>query len=192
MPRLYQPSLASNRIDVRQMEPADEAVFRRLYTEVREPELRLTGWPAEEKQRFCDMQYSLQDEHYRRHYADFEPWAICKSGVVTGRLYLATFDGVLILMDITLAASERGKGTGTALLQDILSQADSRQLEMRLHVEPDNPARRLYQRMGFVDIGQAGIYQEMQRFPPAARDGPAIRQHTASAVTPAENGGDEG
>ena len=165
MTRLYQPAIAIDGITVRQMEPADEVVFRRLYAEVREPELRQTGWSVEEKQQFCDSQYSLQDEHYRRHYADFEPWAICKLGAVIGRLYLATFDGKLILMDITLATSERGKGIGTSLLEDILSQAVSRQLEMRLHVEPDNPARRLYQRMGFVDIGEAGIYQEMRRVP---------------------------
>lgn len=165
MARLFQPAIAIPGIDLRPMEPADEATFRRLYAEVREPELCATGWPVEEKQRFCDSQYSLQDEHYRRHYADFEPWAICKLGHVIGRLYLATFDGMLILMDITLASSERGKGIGTALLQGILSQADADQREMRLHVEPDNPARRLYHRMGFVDIGEAEMYQEMRRFP---------------------------
>jgi GNAT superfamily N-acetyltransferase len=143
MTKLYRPAIALDGIDLRPMEPADE------------------------KQRFCDSQYALQDAHYRRHYADFELWAICNRGIVIGRLYLATFEGMFILMDITLAGSERGKGIGTALLHDILGQADTQQREMRLHVEPDNPARRLYQRMGFIDIGDAELYQEMRRLPVA-------------------------
>ena len=147
------------------MEPRDEIAFRRLYAEVRTPELNVTRWPAAERQAFCDSQYTLQDQHYRRHYADFEPWTISQHDVVIGRLYLATFDGMLVLMDITIAVSNRGKGLGSYLLRDVILQADKQEREMRLHVEPDNPARRLYRRLGFVETGEVGIYQEMRRSP---------------------------
>lgn len=165
MSQLYQPASSLDGIQVRPMEPRDEIVFRRLFAQVREPELRAATWPAADKKLFCDSQYTLQDRHYRQHYADFEPWAICRDDTVIGRLYLATFDDLLILMDITIAVSERGKGIGSTLLFDVISQADVQGREMRLHVEPDNPARRLYRRMGFIELEQGGIYLEMQRLP---------------------------
>jgi ribosomal protein S18 acetylase RimI-like enzyme len=107
----------------------------------------------------------LQDQHYRKHYADFEPWAICQDDVVIGRMYLATFDGVLILMDITIAASHRRKGIGSTILSDVIRQADLLGREMRLHVEADNPARRLYGRLGFAELEKGDLYVEMRRLP---------------------------
>ena len=150
------------------MEPRDDIAFRALYAEVREPELRLTGWSAAEKQAFCDSQYGLQDQHYRCHYAEFEPWAICFDGSVIGRLYFAAVEDMLALMDIAIAAEHRNKGIGTALLQDLLGHADRQKRAVRLYVEPDNPALRLYRRLGFVEFGEAGaVYREMRRQPPA-------------------------
>ena len=165
MSTLYQPSFSRDDFQLRPMAPKDEAVFRRLYAEVRAPELSVTNWSAAEKQSFCDSQYTLQDKHYRQHYADFEAWAICGRDAVIGRLYLATFDGVLILMDITIAGANRGAGIGTHLLEDVINQADAQKREMRLHVEPASPARHLYVRLGFVGIGEAAIYEEMRRAP---------------------------
>jgi GNAT superfamily N-acetyltransferase len=167
---LYQPSEAHHlptHIHLRLMQPEDEVVFRHLYAEVRAPELRITPWSDVEKQIFCDGQYTAQDNHYRAHYADLEQWAVCHDSMVIGRMYLATFKGLLILMDITIAAVWRGQGIGSNLLTDVVRQADLAAREMHLHVEPDNPARRLYQRLGFVELrdqlGNEQIYLEMRR-----------------------------
>ena len=168
MSALYTPAFSRADIQLRPMVTQDESVFRGLYAEVRAPELSATNWSAAEKQSFCDSQYALQDKHYCQHYADFEKWTICRHGAVIGRLYLATFDGALTLMDITIAAALRGGGIGTHILQDVVAQADTQQREMRLHVEPNNSARHLYARLGFVAIGEPGIYQEMRRAPGAA------------------------
>lgn len=165
MNKLYRPAFSLDGVLLRQMETADEPIFRGLYAEVRALELRGTHWPDAEKQAFCDSQYTLQDQHYRNHYADFEPWAICLDDVVIGRMYLATFDGLLILMDITIAASHRGRGIGSTILSDVIRQADLQGREMRLHVEADNPARRLYVRLGFVELERGDIYLEMRRLP---------------------------
>jgi GNAT superfamily N-acetyltransferase len=51
----------------------------------------------------------------------------------------------------------RGKGVGTALLSVVIGQA--RQLGVRaisLSVEDGNPARRIYDRAGFVPVGRNG------------------------------------
>ena len=166
---LYQPNkmhyLPSD-IHLRLMAPADEAVFRRLYAEVRAPEMRMTQWSDAEIQAFCDSQYAAQDKHYHAYYPDLEQWAVCHGSDVIGRLYLATFDGILILMDITISLAWRGQGIGSTIVADVVRQADLVPREMQLHVEPDNPARKLYLRLGFVELADqptSEIYLEMRR-----------------------------
>jgi [ribosomal protein S18]-alanine N-acetyltransferase len=52
-----------------------------------------------------------------------------------------------ILVYIAVDPSQRGNGVGKALIQDVISQTKG---NIALHVEPDNPARRLYERLGFT------------------------------------------
>lgn len=51
-----------------------------------------------------------------------------------------------ILVYIAVASKERGKGLGHLLLTDILNSIPG---DFALHVEPGNPAARLYEKMGF-------------------------------------------
>jgi len=51
-----------------------------------------------------------------------------------------------ILVYIATHRRVRGKGIGKQLLQEVLERADG---DVALHVEPDNPARILYEKAGF-------------------------------------------
>ncbi len=53
-----------------------------------------------------------------------------------------------ILVYIAVATEERGKGLGNLLMQRILSEVEG---DVALHVEPDNPARQLYEKIGFTN-----------------------------------------
>lgn len=53
-----------------------------------------------------------------------------------------------ILVYIATHGAHRGKGLGSQLMQQILAQVTG---DIALHVEPDNPARRLYERLGFTN-----------------------------------------
>ncbi len=52
-----------------------------------------------------------------------------------------------ILVYIAVRPGSRGKGYGSALLRETVNRAEG---NLALHVEPDNPARRLYERNGFT------------------------------------------
>lgn len=57
-------------------------------------------------------------------------------------------------VSIGLVADARRQGIGTALLEALIEEAQSRALPaLSLSVEPDNPAMALYQRLGFVTVG---------------------------------------
>ncbi len=53
-----------------------------------------------------------------------------------------------ILVYIAVDASQRGKGIGSKLMEAAIKMANG---AVALHVEPDNPARKLYERLGFTN-----------------------------------------
>ncbi|MGM8363601.1 GNAT family N-acetyltransferase [Flavobacterium sp. ARAG 55.4] len=53
-----------------------------------------------------------------------------------------------ILVYIAVDNSLRGKGYGKNLMQKAISIAEG---DIALHVEPDNPARKLYEKLGFTN-----------------------------------------
>lgn len=53
-----------------------------------------------------------------------------------------------ILVYIAVDASQRGKGIGGRIMETALKVANG---AIALHVEPNNPARKLYERLGFTN-----------------------------------------
>jgi ribosomal protein S18 acetylase RimI-like enzyme len=53
-----------------------------------------------------------------------------------------------ILVYIAVDGSQRGKGIGKKLMQKAIGLAQG---DIALHVEPDNPARHLYEKLGFTN-----------------------------------------
>jgi ribosomal protein S18 acetylase RimI-like enzyme len=53
-----------------------------------------------------------------------------------------------ILVYIAIHRDYRGKGLGKELMKKALSEASG---DVALHVEPDNPAKKLYEKFGFTN-----------------------------------------
>lgn len=52
-----------------------------------------------------------------------------------------------ILVYIAVDGTMRGKGIGASLIEEVINRSEG---EIKLHVEYDNPAKRLYERLGFT------------------------------------------
>ena len=70
-------------------------------------------------------------------------------------------------MELTLLPDFRNRGIGTSLMNSLLAYTDGLGLPASLHVEPFNPAKRMYERMGFGVVESRGIYEYLVR--PARR-----------------------
>ena len=57
-------------------------------------------------------------------------------------------------LGVAVVANQRGRGVGTALLLALAERARGAGLaRLGLSAEPENPARRLYARLGYVELG---------------------------------------
>jgi ribosomal protein S18 acetylase RimI-like enzyme len=150
-------------VALREETPTDRTLLAELYASTREEELRPVPWDDAQKKAFLREQFELQWDHYRRHYPSAEWLLIMHRGLAIGRLYVDTGRSEVRLMDIALQAESRNHGIGTAIVSSLVRYADPLRLPVTLHVEPFNPALRIYQRLGFATLETRGIYLFMER-----------------------------
>ena len=149
-------------LTLRPVVPADDAFLRRLYASTRAAELEIVAWSAAEKADFINMQFAAQSRHYAQAYAGASFDVVEIDGAPAGRLYLSSSPTEMRIIDIALLPQHCGHGIGTGLLQDILGTARMSGRTVSIHVELENPARRLYERLGFVAIEQRGLHTFME------------------------------
>jgi GNAT superfamily N-acetyltransferase len=155
---------------------ADLPFLHRVYADARAAELALvTDWTEAQRQDFLRFQFDAQHRHYHEHYPDADFDLILAHGRPVGRLYVCDLGEEVRLMDIALLAVERNRGLGTALMRMLMDRAAARGKPLSLHVEDENPAKRLYLRLGFREGGRVSFYRRMDWHPPAgAAAGQAI------------------
>lgn len=159
--------------------PADRDFLLDVYGSVREQELAQVQWPPGAKEAFVAMQFDAQDRYYREYYANATFDVIEVDGRLAGRLYVDRWPAEIRIVDISLAPEFRGSGVGTALLRELIAEAEASARSLTIHVEAGNPARRLYERLGFVAVAERGHNTLMSAGPPL-REG-ATYEMTGSA-----------
>ena len=126
------------------------------------------SWPAAAIADFLAQQFELQHRYYVANYRGADLSIIEKDRESIGRIYVYRTEREIRLMDIALVPQWRGHGIGTALIGELQQEALAAGSSVTLHVEPDNPAQRLYRRAGFHLIEQRGVYDFLGWDPPAA------------------------
>ena len=149
------PSLS---LSLRPITPEDESFLARLYASTREQELAQTNWSDEQKAMFCRMQFNAQTTDYQRNYPDASFDVIERNGLAAGRLLVLRTDEKIHVIDIALLPEHRGAGIGTKFLKELQEEAKAAGKPLSIHVEQFNPARRLYERMGFKQMEEKGVY----------------------------------
>jgi len=142
--------------------PEDLEFLYKLYASTRSEEMKLVPWDESQKEAFLRMQFQLQASHYHTYYPDASFDLILLEDVPIGRLYVDRKPDEMLLIDIALAPQHRGAGIGSFLLGTLLSEAAARNVPVRIHVERENPALRLYTRRGFKMIEDKGVYLFME------------------------------
>ncbi len=152
--------IAPNSVSLRPATNDDESFLRQVFASTR---LHEFGWLADQNQleALIDMQFKLQRQQYAAGYPEAEHNIILCDGQPVGRLFVSEGEEQIILVDIALLPAAQNRGIGKFLIEALLARAGSVEKKVQLHVFKANPARRLYERLGFIIVNEDSMYFEM-------------------------------
>jgi ribosomal protein S18 acetylase RimI-like enzyme len=150
-------------LELRDASGRDEPWLKDLFSVSQPALVALASLPNGMGEALVTMQYSARQAHFQAHWPRAVQRVIERRGGIepgrapggqpVGALWADDgADGIHVL-DIAVLPAWRCQGIGTRCLQDLMAVAARRHLPVTLQVAPDNPARRLYERLGFVAAG---------------------------------------
>jgi len=154
--------VGSHSVNCRIASEGDREFVFSVYASTRTEELARVRWTLEERERFLRQQFRAQDHSYRTNYPGAEFLIIVVDGADGGRLYLHRRLEEIRIMDVALLPGFRRQGIGTYLLKELLREGQTSSRIVTIHVETFNPALRLYQRLGFTQVAENGVYLLME------------------------------
>jgi ribosomal protein S18 acetylase RimI-like enzyme len=158
-------------IQLRPFAAADEPFMYELYADRRAPELRSLGWGPAEQRAFVDMQFRAQQSGYAAAYPDADHWVLYVGEERAGRLLVDRQPTHDTVVDVVVLSRYRGRGIGTALVEEVLADAEAAGRPCRLMVAAhDGRLIGWYERLGFVWLDDHGPYVGMERRPVRARE----------------------
>lgn len=108
---------------------------------------------------------AFQEKHFKEKFDPAHCRIVVVDGQDVGMVRAVEREGTLFISNIHVLPEYQNRGIGTAVLKDILRGAKERGLPLGLRVLRGNPARRLYERLGFAAVGQTETHTRMRLLP---------------------------
>lgn len=153
-------------VTFRPIADADAPFLYEVYASTRQEELAPLDWTDAQKHEFLRMQFNAQHQYYQQHFGSASFDILLWKGEQIGRLYVQRLADEIHVIDIALLPAYRRLGIGGTLLRELIAEAGASSVPVRIHVEKQNPALRLYERLGFQLLEERGVYLLLER-PPA-------------------------
>lgn len=155
-----------SRITLRSVRDSDYSFMESLYRTTREAELAMTPFNEQQKTLFIQQQFSAQTQHYQSHYCSDHFCIIEIDGRPSGRFFIDYWSNEIRVVDIAILPEYQDSGAGSYLLQNIIEEGNEKGLPVRIHVEQNNPAKKLYERLGFKEVSRFNdVYVLMETTP---------------------------
>ena len=149
-------------VTLREATPADRDFLRALFASTRGDELAALALDPKQADAFIDMQFNVQQQSYSARYSTAQNSIILLDGCPVGRMLVDRTEEAIRLVDIALLADYRNQGLGSLLIRGLLEEAAAAHKPLQLSVHKFNPAARLYERLGFVKVGDTGAQFKME------------------------------
>ncbi len=115
---------------------------------------------------YIEATWGWDEEDQRRRFADrFDPAAtkiVVANGQDIGQLVLEDTGEELYLAALFIDPAWQNKGLGRAIIQEVIAEANEAGRIVNLQVLKVNPAKRLYERLGFEVVGETGTHYKMR------------------------------
>ena len=140
----------------------DEEFWFQVYCSTREEELAPLNWDESQREAFLGMQFAAYRQHYRTDLPDADYEVVLNDGCPAGIFIVARWLDEIRLADIALLPEHRNASIGTTLVRGLLNEAAQLGKTVTVHVRMNNRALSFYQRLGFYQVDQVGMYYLMK------------------------------
>jgi ribosomal protein S18 acetylase RimI-like enzyme len=138
------------------------ALAYRLFASDKLAQFAAAGLPQQQAEMLVQMQWRGRNLTYAQQNPGTEDWIISlEDGTSVGRYSLQKTLQGLRMVDLAILPEYRGRGIGTQVLQQISGTIAATSGTFSLRVEKNNPAQRLYARLGFTAINEDELAYEM-------------------------------
>lgn len=145
-----------NRLVLRGATPQDRAFVERVYFEMQRWLIaKLFGWRGDEAER----------SKFAAFYDERNTQIVQCDGEDVGWLTVVRQPDRIELDSIYILSSWQNRGLGTALLERLITESNAARKILTLGTGKINPARYLYERLGFVAVHQSEFKVYMERQP---------------------------
>ena len=153
-------------LELRPVEPGDAGFLKDLIVAAVAEETGAWMWPEPMRAQLLDMQYRARLLGTQNAAGAIQQIALLDEDRVAWRVVIRDLSH-LHLADIIVSAERRGAGIGSALIQELMEEANREHIALRLMVSVMNQrALRLYERLGFTRTGGSELQHEMTYFGP--------------------------
>ena len=101
---------------------------------------------------------AFQESVFQKNYVPAEIRVVTFEGKDVGMISLEEREEDIFLRAIEILPSHQGQGIGTSIVQQIITDAASKQKPVLLYVLKVNPAKGLYERLGFSVIEETDTH----------------------------------
>jgi ribosomal protein S18 acetylase RimI-like enzyme len=133
--------------------PEDYGLALELYLTTMQPyTAKLMTWDDSKRRRSFATQWNVDDAV-----------VIVVGGSDAGWAQIKEFPSEILLQQIFVAPAHQRQGIGTETIRQLLARFGKKRKPIVLTVLKNNPARRLYERLGFSVVGEIGVKFVMRR-----------------------------
>lgn len=157
-PQTSRPDVNPLDIHLRPAQARDEAFLRQVHDAGRAWEFEMLRGQVDDHllATVYKQQYGAQHDAYFNAFTLAKYAVIEWCGAPVGRVYADFRDHEIRLLDINVLPAYRGRGIGEIVIRGLCGAASQQRVPLTLQVNPLNPARAFYVRLGFISQGLAG------------------------------------
>jgi ribosomal protein S18 acetylase RimI-like enzyme len=105
---------------------------------------------------------AYQRQHFAAHFDPDHSQIVVTDGRDVGELSVVDRENGVLVSGIYILPEFQGRGLGTTILGDVIEHARMGRRPVSLQVLKVNPARHLYERLGFVISGESETHFQMR------------------------------
>jgi GNAT superfamily N-acetyltransferase len=111
---------------------------------------------------FGNFDEKMQDDFFAKSWKPGIDEILMSEDSEAGYCSIERSENAIIFHELVLLPEYQGKGIGSKVLQEVMEEAKTKNIPIKLEVLKENQAQHLYRKLGFKDTGSTDTHIEME------------------------------